>query len=195
MGDKDKLSTVEEIRVELSLRFERSNTKSLKNEEREELGEHTLFSSQFKGKCRNCGRIGYKLFQSKNRSSHNGGNDGKSNGGNHCFHCRKPEHVMRNRFKLKMKETLYGHNQAGNNNNDNGNGNRDRKKYDSQGVIFAAASKNDKLTDDICICDRGACGNYFNSSKIQFNVEEIKERITIGNYKIMTATMVGTLKC
>jgi hypothetical protein len=54
IGDKDKPLTVEEIRADLSLCFERLNMKSKKNEENEELEEYALFSGQFKGKCRNC---------------------------------------------------------------------------------------------------------------------------------------------
>jgi hypothetical protein len=76
IGNTDKPSTVEEIRAELSLRFEILNMKSTKNDQGEELEEHALFSGQFKGKCRNCGRIGHKSFQCKNCSSHNGGNNG-----------------------------------------------------------------------------------------------------------------------
>jgi hypothetical protein len=65
--DKDKPLTAEEIRAELSLRLERLNVKSTKDEENEELEENALFSGRFKGKCRNCGRIGHKSFQYKNR--------------------------------------------------------------------------------------------------------------------------------
>jgi hypothetical protein len=119
--DKDKPLTVEEMREESSLIFERLNMKSTKNKEDEELEEHTLFSSQFKGKCRNRGQIGHKLFQCKNCSSHNGKNNGYTTGGNYCFYCRKLRHVRQSYFKLKKKETQYGHNQAGKNNN----GNRD----------------------------------------------------------------------
>jgi hypothetical protein len=39
--------------------------RSTKNEENEELEEHALFSGQFKGNCRNCGRIGHKSFITK----------------------------------------------------------------------------------------------------------------------------------
>jgi hypothetical protein len=42
--DKDKPLTIEEIRAELSLCFERLKIKSTKNEENEELEEHAWFS-------------------------------------------------------------------------------------------------------------------------------------------------------
>jgi hypothetical protein len=85
IGDKGKPLTVEEMRAELSLRFEKLKMKSSKNEENEELEENALFSCQCKGKCRNCGWIGRKLFQSKKFSSHNGGDNDSMIGGNCCF--------------------------------------------------------------------------------------------------------------
>jgi hypothetical protein len=62
---KNKLLTVEEIRAELSLRFERLNEGSTQNEYSKELVEHALFSCKLKGKYRNFGHISHKLFQSK----------------------------------------------------------------------------------------------------------------------------------
>jgi hypothetical protein len=88
IGDKDKPITVEDIGAELILCFKRLKMKSTKNEENEELEEHGLFNVQFKGKCRNCRRIGQKSFQRKNPSSHNVGNNGDTNVGNYCSLCR-----------------------------------------------------------------------------------------------------------
>jgi hypothetical protein len=82
LDDKDTPLTVEEIRAELSLHFERLNMKSTTIDENEELEVHALFRGQFKGKFRNCGRIGHKSFQCKNRSSHNDGNNSNTTGGN-----------------------------------------------------------------------------------------------------------------
>jgi hypothetical protein len=48
--DRDKPLTVEERSAELSPRFERTNMKSTKNEEIEELEDHALLSGQFQGK-------------------------------------------------------------------------------------------------------------------------------------------------
>jgi hypothetical protein len=89
IGDKDKPLTAKEITAELSLSFERLKIKSTKIEENEESEEYVLFRGQFKGKCRNCGRIGHKLFQCENSSSHNGGNNGNTTGGYYCSYFRK----------------------------------------------------------------------------------------------------------
>jgi hypothetical protein len=65
VGDDDKPLTVEEVRGELNLRFERLHMKTSRNEEGEVSKEQALFSGQFKGKCRNCGQVGHKSFQCK----------------------------------------------------------------------------------------------------------------------------------
>jgi gag-polypeptide of LTR copia-type/Zinc knuckle len=61
--DIERPLTAEEIRGELSLRFE---ILSISKAEGEVLEEDALFGGQFKGKCRNCGQLGHKLFQCKN---------------------------------------------------------------------------------------------------------------------------------
>jgi hypothetical protein len=49
VGDEEKPLTIEEIRGELSLRYERMNMKSSSNKEVEGLDENAFFSGQFKG--------------------------------------------------------------------------------------------------------------------------------------------------
>jgi hypothetical protein len=142
VGDADTPLTVEEVRGELNLRFERMNMKTSRNEEGEVLEEKALFSSPFKGKCRNCGQIGHKSFQGKNRSSHNGGDNGHGTRTNFCSYCRKPGHEKKSCFKLKKKGAQNGH-------ASNFNGNADRRDYESQDVVFTATSRNKILSDDI----------------------------------------------
>ncbi len=59
IGDKERPLTVDEIRADLNLRFERLAMKSARNEDGEVVKEHALFIGQFKGKCRNCWQIGH----------------------------------------------------------------------------------------------------------------------------------------
>jgi hypothetical protein len=132
-----------------------------------------LFSGQFKGKCQNCGLVGHKSFQCKNRSNHIGGSNENGTGNNFCSYCRKPGHVKKSCFKLKKKEAQNGH-------ASNFNGNADRRNYESQDVVFTATSKNEILTDDIWICNSGACGHYCKSDKGLFDVKDINEKITAG---------------
>jgi hypothetical protein len=119
------------------------------------------------------------LFQCKNRSNYNDGNNCSIIGGNYGSYRRKSRHVRQKCFKLKKKETRYGHNQDSNKNN----GNRDQENYDSQDVVFSSTSKNEKFKDDIWFFGSGTCGKYCNAFKSLFNVEEIKEIIMFGNLK------------
>jgi gag-polypeptide of LTR copia-type len=132
VGDIEKPLIVEEIRGELSLRYERLNMKSSNNPEGEVLEENAFFSGQFKGKCRSCGQIGHKSFQCKNRGSHHGENNGNSNGGIFCSYC----------LKLKEKNSRVNH--ASTN-----NGNTDRPNLDSQDVVFTATASYERIHKDI----------------------------------------------
>jgi hypothetical protein len=188
VGDADKPLTVEEVRGELSLRFEKFNMNTSRNEEGEFLEEQALFNGQFKGKRRNCGQVGHKSFQCKNRSSHNGGNNGNGTGTNFCSYCRKLGHDKKSCFKFKKKKAQSGH-------ASNFNGNTDRQSYESQDVVFTAISQNEILTDDIWICDSGACAHYCKLEKGLFDVKDINEKITVGNGKRIKAIKAGSLKC
>jgi hypothetical protein len=50
-----------------------------------------------------------KSFQCKNRSNHNGGNNGNEDGGNYYMYCSKLGHDKNNCFKLKNKEARNNH--------------------------------------------------------------------------------------
>jgi len=80
VGDAEKPLTVEEIKAELSLHFERINMNTNGNKEGEVLEEHALFAGQFKGKCRNCGQISHKAFQCKKKQVNNVGINGNTTG-------------------------------------------------------------------------------------------------------------------
>jgi Reverse transcriptase (RNA-dependent DNA polymerase) len=192
IGDKDNPLTVEEIRAELSLRFERLTNNLSNNDDNEEAEEMALFGGQFKGKCRNCGKIGHKSFQCKGPANYNGGNNGgTTTGGIYCTYCRKSGHVKQNCLKLKRKNTRGSNNHPSNNNN----GNSDRENFDSQDMVFAATSKTEKFTNDIWICDSGACCHYCISDEGLFDVKDIHESIKVGNGNTMMASKVGSLKC
>ena len=62
-------------------------------------------------------------------------------------------------------------------------------------IIFFATYSKVWQTDEMWICDSGACGHYCNFKAGLMNVKEICEEITVGNGNTMTATKVGDLKC
>jgi hypothetical protein len=69
--------TVDEIRAELSLRFERFTMKSARNEDGEVVEEHALLAAHKRN----------------------------TTAGNYCTYCRKAGHIKPNCHKLKKKET------------------------------------------------------------------------------------------
>jgi gag-polypeptide of LTR copia-type/Zinc knuckle len=105
INDKSSPLTVDEIRDDLNLRFERLNMKSNHESENEEHHDVAVFGGRFKGKCRNCGMIGHKSRDCKNKFRQNGGKNGGNqvnlNNGAYCTYCRRPGHSKINCFKLK----------------------------------------------------------------------------------------------
>jgi hypothetical protein len=77
----------------------------------------------------------------------------------------------------------------------NDNSSRDQQFLNTQDMAFVTTSDNETLTNEIWICDSGACGHYCNFKEGLMNVKEICDEITVGNGKTMTATKVGDLKC
>jgi hypothetical protein len=161
--------------------------KSTSNREGEGFEETAFFSGQFKGKCRNCGQIGHKLFQCKNCGSHNSGNNGNSSGRIFCSYCCKPGHDRKNCFKLKKEDSRS-------NNASSNNGNSDRPNFGSQDVVFTATASEERIRGDIWICDSGASGHYCMSIEGMFDIQDIDEKITVGNGNKMVATKVGSLR-
>jgi hypothetical protein len=65
IGSKENPLTIDELKKELSLRYERLVMKT-ETAKINDLGEEkALVVTQFKGKCRNCGKIGHKVAQCK----------------------------------------------------------------------------------------------------------------------------------
>ena len=137
-------------------------------------------------KCLNCGQITHKLFQCKNLDINNGGKNRNSSGGNFCQYCRKSGCDKKNCLKLKKKEVR-------NNNHSNYSGNNNPQNYESQDVVFTAASKNGTLSSDIWICDSGAFGHYCKLIEGIFDVKYIEEKITVGNGNNMMAKKLEVL--
>jgi hypothetical protein len=161
--------------------------KSSSNKEVEDLEGYAFFSGKFKGKCRNCGQIWRKSFQCKNRGSHNGGNNGNSSGGNFCSYCRKPGHDKKDCFNLKKRDSRS-------NNASTNNGHADQPNFESQGVVFAVTSSEERISKHIWICDSGASGHYSMSIDGIFNILDIDEKVTAGNGEKMVAMKVGSLR-
>ena len=99
--------------------------------------------------------------------------------------------MKKNCFKLKKTELQNNSNNGGSNDNSS----RGQQFLNKQDMAFVTTSENETLTNEIWICDSGACGHYCNFKEGLMNVKEICDEITLGNGKTMTATKVGDLKC
>ena len=63
--NKENLLSIDELKYDLNLRNERLSSKS-ESAKNDDCGkEKALFTTQFKGKCRNCGKLGHKSAQCK----------------------------------------------------------------------------------------------------------------------------------
>jgi gag-polypeptide of LTR copia-type/Zinc knuckle len=175
IGDKSNPLEVDELREELNLRYERlcnQNNESKSNEE------HALFTSQFKGKCRSCGKMGHKAFQCKSKKDSNDrSNDGVSQP-LFCAYCKQTGHLKTNCFKLIRRA-------EGNNGGSVRTGVAD--------VVFNSMSEGSEFTENIWIGDSGASCHYCNSDKGLFDIQEVSESITVGNGKTMEAIKIGKL--
>jgi hypothetical protein len=106
--DKSNPLTIDKIRDNLNLRFERLNEKQNEESENDNNQEVVFLCGQFKGKCRNRGAIGHKGKDCKLKTNQNGGqNRGNHNNfqkttsnGAYCTYCHRPGHIKSNCFKL-----------------------------------------------------------------------------------------------
>jgi C2H2 zinc-finger len=94
--------TIEELKEELTLRFEGLTSKTDSAKLKCLFDEKALFMGQFKGKCCNCGKLGHKAGQCKSRQVE------ESKSEIMCNYCKKPGHVKANCFKLLKKNQNQG---------------------------------------------------------------------------------------
>ena len=174
IGSKDNPLSIEELKEELNLRFERLSTK--KNDDSGE--ENALFTSQFKGKCRTCGKIGHKSTQCKSKHGKDEKNDV------FCNYCKRPGHVKANCFKL-MKKNLGERNSSSTGNVVAG----------TADVVLSSMTKIEDLGNDIWIGDSGASCHYCNDDDALYDYTMISEEITVGNGNVMMAKKIGKLRC
>ena len=169
VGSTSEPLTIDEVREKLDLQYERLNNK--RGEGNEEIdSEQALLTGQFKGKCRNCGKVGHKAA---NCFLKKGKQDDKSVV---CFYCKKPGHMKSDCFKLKRKQEEKGSN-----------------KDTADVVLISLASSN--FSAHTWVGDSGASGHYCNSLEGMFDITSIDEEIKVGNGKTMKATKIGKLKC
>jgi gag-polypeptide of LTR copia-type len=175
IGNKENPLSIEDLKEELNQQFERLSTSQNDN-----LGEESaLFTSQFKGKCRNCGKFGHKAALCKSKQV----KDEKSD--IMCNYCKKSGHVKTNCFKLLRKNSGMN-NSGGTKNGQNGVG-------DTADVVLSSMTKIEDFDNDIWIGDSGASCHYCNNDAALYDYTTICEAITVGSGHVMTATKMGKL--
>lgn len=175
IGSKDNSLSIEELKEELSLRFERLSTKQ--NDHSGE--ENALFTLQFKGQCRNCGKVGHKASGCKPKHGRDKKNDVV------CKYCKRPGHVMKaNCFKL-MKTNLGERNSCGTRNGVAG----------TSDVVLSSMTKIEDLGNDNWIGDSGASCHYCNDDDALYDCTMISEEITFGDGNVMMAKKIIKLRC
>jgi Zinc knuckle len=68
IGNKENPLTIDELKEDLNLRYERLSSKSESTRNDDYGEEKALFVTQFKGKCQNCGKLGHKSAQCKSKA-------------------------------------------------------------------------------------------------------------------------------
>ena len=169
IGNIENPLSIEELKEELSLRFERLSTKQ--NEDSGE--ENALFTTQFKGKCRICGKLGHKAAQCKLKPGKQEKNDV------FCSYCKRPGHVKANCFKLMKKNLNFGGTENG--------------VAGTADVLLSTMTKIEEFQNDIWIGDSRASCHYCNDDKFLFDYTMISEEITVGNGNVMLAKKMGKL--
>ena len=193
LGNKDEPLTIDEVRADLSLRYEKINKKDDKDEEVHKEsgnGDKALgtYEKKFKGRCNYCGIHGHKLINCKSRKKEEVGTQNK-----HKTHENFKENKSFTRFNGKCNNCgKVGHKEAEC---------WSKKKTSSDSAEVALMASDDyflaanELSVDKCIWigDTGASCHFTNEEEGLYDVEEIKDEIQIGKGS-MIATKKGKLK-
>jgi hypothetical protein len=141
--------------------------------------EKDLVVTQFKGKCRNCGKIGHKAAQYKLKQMREERNDVV------CNYCKKPGHFKSNCFKLMKNKQVE----------ENGNGTRNGVVGTVTNIVLSSVEPKEEVDHVIWIGDSGASYHYCNDNEGLYEYKTISEEITVGNGNGTIAKKVGKLRC
>jgi Zinc knuckle len=180
IGIKENLLSIDELEKDLNMRYKRLSSKSESTRNDNYGEEKALFVMQFKGKCRNCGKLGHKSAQCKSKAV-------QKDKEIICNYCKKSGHLKSQCFKLLRKNQ----NQA----EDNQGVTRNGIAGSAADVVLNTMTSNDGIDSKIWIGDSGKPFHYCNSEEGLYNYTTISEEITVGNGNKMLAKKLGSLRC
>ena len=221
LDQADDPLTIEEVREELNLKFEMMNRRFRGNPSQVE-EETALFAGGYKGKCYSCGKFGHRAKDCRGNNSNNNNNaKGKSGGNNshnnarnenvttgkqgenennerdkniECFYCKKKGHRIANCLKLKQKDQanlgIGGPSGESHNNSKSDDDTSDVGLGVIEDIALVEGSSKRK---NIFIADSGASCHMTGSLEGLTDIQEINEKITVGNGEVIKATKIGTL--
>jgi hypothetical protein len=149
IGSKENQLSIDESKEELILRYERLLMKT-ETAKVNDLGEEKVcVVTQFKSKCRNCGKIGHKAAQCKSKKMRKERNEVV------CNYCKKLGHVKSNCFKLMKKKQVE----------ENENGTRNGVAGTVTDIVLSSVESKEEVDHEIWIGDSGLSYHYCNDNE------------------------------
>jgi Zinc knuckle len=187
--------TIEDLRDELSARFEKNKPKGATRKEFSTDEEEKVFyaGGKFKGKCNKCGKYGHKAaFCETTKGKDDGKKKGKDGDDSKpktrflgkCYNCGKSGHRSSD-WLAKKKDKDDGANAASGDKKG-----RDREDDDVVLVADFGLSAKD-LSKDLWLGDSGASCHMTCSDAGMKNCKSINMHIRIGDGKLLKATKIG----
>jgi hypothetical protein len=133
--------------------------------------EKALVVTQFKGKCRDCGKIGHKVAQCKSKQMREERNEVI------CNYCKKSGYVKFNCFKLMKKKQFE----------ESGNDPRNGVAGTVTDIVLSSVQSEKEVDHQIWIGDSSASFHYCNDDEVLYKYKTISEEITVGNGNVMIA--------
>ena len=171
--------TLDDLRAELRSKYKRlTKANDKKKEEVALVAAGKNFQKQFKGKCRNCGKIGHKAVDCKKNGNSGTNNQGQRQFQGKCFHCGIPGHRVAECRKKKAEEARSG----------------SANIASESAEVVLMAIKEVKVDENIWVADSAASGHMSNSLEGMYDLVDIDIEVTIGDGFKMKATKQGKMK-
>jgi hypothetical protein len=201
---KDDELTIEKVREELSLRYERLHNKRSDNNDKEKEETALYAGSKFKGKCIKCGKYGHKAVNCHGSNKPSDGSNAEADKKKNiikCFYCDKPGHKISQCYKKKKDESE----KANGSKEQNGekaevclmtfenvlSQSKFQPKLIKEYSLPLREGRSEEMKRNIWIADTGASTHMGNSDAGMTDVTMINAPITIGDGKVLYAEKIG----